>query len=226
MKAVFVADIHGSLKPLIGLAKTLTVMDDLEYVILLGDFSRDFNDPGRNRQDIMDVFNILRGFNVLAIPGNCDQRESVEYFREKGAGLHNCVVSDGRVDIVGLGGGNPTPFNTPFEFSEADIERYLLNLYSHVKDAEKSVMAVHTPPYDTQCDMIGDGSHVGSKAVRAVIERVQPGLVVCSHIHESGGRKDRIGRTDVYNVGRLSDGLALKVDLNDFKADYLSGEDI
>ncbi len=42
--------------------------------------------------------------------------------------------------------------------------------------------------------------HVGSTAVRTIIERYQPLVAVHGHIHESSG-KDKIGKTECFNPG-------------------------
>jgi Icc-related predicted phosphoesterase len=67
---------------------------------------------------------------------------------------------------------------------------------------------VHTPPRGTTCDLIGADRHVGSRAVRAFIERHQPPLFLGGHIHESprvpgGSFRDRIGRSVVVNPGQF-----------------------
>jgi Icc-related predicted phosphoesterase len=42
---------------------------------------------------------------------------------------------------------------------------------------------------------------VGSVAIRAAIERLQPQLAVCGHVHDSWGQTGTIGRTHVVNLG-------------------------
>jgi len=65
----------------------------------------------------------------------------------------------------------------------------------------------HSPPHGTRCDMIGATQHVGSRALRAFIERGQPPLVLSGHIHESprvsSSYRDTIGRTVVVNPGQF-----------------------
>jgi len=71
----------------------------------------------------------------------------------------------------------------------------------------RTVYVLHSPPRDTRCDMIAAGRHVGSRAIRAFVERTQPPLVLSGHIHESprisSSYRDRIGRTVVVNPGQF-----------------------
>jgi hypothetical protein len=69
------------------------------------------------------------------------------------------------------------------------------------------VFVSHSPPRDTACDVVQGGAHVGSRAVRAWIERRQPSLVLSGHIHESprvsGSWRDRLGDAEVVNPGQF-----------------------
>ena len=73
--------------------------------------------------------------------------------------------------------------------------------------ADRTVFVLHSPPRETHCDQIGAGRHVGSRAIRAFIERSQPPLVLCGHIHESprvsSSYRDTLGRTVVVNPGQF-----------------------
>jgi Icc-related predicted phosphoesterase len=73
--------------------------------------------------------------------------------------------------------------------------------------AERTVFVLHSPPRNTHCDQIGAGRHVGSRAIRRFIERRQPPLVLCGHIHESprvsSSYRDTLGRTVVVNPGQF-----------------------
>jgi uncharacterized protein len=68
-----------------------------------------------------------------------------------------------------------------------------------------TVAVIHTPPVHTNCDVLWDGRHVGSKALRSWIEKCQPRLTLHGHIHESPkvtqSFYDRIGATTVTNPG-------------------------
>jgi Icc-related predicted phosphoesterase len=74
-----------------------------------------------------------------------------------------------------------------------------------VADPAHTVAVIHTPPFNTRCDVLFDGRHIGSKAVRSWIEKNQPRLTLHGHIHESPKLSrsfyDRIGATTVINPG-------------------------
>jgi Icc-related predicted phosphoesterase len=74
-----------------------------------------------------------------------------------------------------------------------------------VEDPAHTVAVIHTPPFNTHCDVLFDGRHIGSKAVRSWIEKNQPRLTLHGHIHESpklsGTFFDHIGATTVINPG-------------------------
>ena len=73
-------------------------------------------------------------------------------------------------------------------------------------------MGLHAPPYDTNLDVAPkidwetltvkgqDTAHVGSTAVKEIIQDVQPVLSLHGHIHESRAA-ERIGRTLAINPG-------------------------
>ena len=61
------------------------------------------------------------------------------------------------------------------------------------------------PRASTPLDMVTNGQHVGSKAVRDFIENYQPDICVTGHIHEGKG-EFRIGETLILNPGPLKNG--------------------
>jgi Icc-related predicted phosphoesterase len=104
--------------------------------------------------------------------------------------------------------GTPRGFTVIEDFqsyldSLPGIEQELRSL--QVKDPRHTVAVIHTPPFNTACDVLFDGSHIGSKAVRTWIEKNQPCLTLHGHIHESPRLSrsfcDRIGTTTVINPG-------------------------
>lgn len=114
-------------------------------------------------------------------------------------------------------------FSTPAGVVEASIEELRargtiaedLERVAAQSDPAKTVYVTHSPPWGTRLDRLYDGTPVGSRAVRAFIERRGPPLTLHGHIHESPG-VDRIGDTVCVNPGDSLGGLrAVRVDLAD-----------
>ncbi len=97
-------------------------------------------------------------------------------------------------------------------------------------DLSRSVMLLHTPPYNTALDRAAlDGQaidwvpldvHVGSIALRRLIEKRQPLLTLHGHIHEApritGRWRQRLGRTHMLTGAHDGPELALvRVDTDD-----------
>ena len=88
---------------------------------------------------------------------------------------------------------------------------------------DKAIMLCHSPPYDTRLDRAAlDGKqidhvpldvHVGSIALRRLIETRQPLLTLHGHVHESarlsGAWQDVIGRTRIFTAAHDGPELAL-----------------
>lgn len=155
--------------------------------------------------------------NILAHFGNLDKVEINSYLEDLGINLHGQarLVGDS-ICIVGIGGSNYTPFLTPAEFSEADIAATAEAAYreglDYVRLAEPLhkkkipiLLVSHTPPHNTRLDRIHNGKHVGSTAIRRLIEKYQPALSVVGHIHEAKG-EDTIKDSPIINPGMLRDG--------------------
>jgi Icc-related predicted phosphoesterase len=72
---------------------------------------------------------------------------------------------------------------------------------------ERTLYVLHSPPRNTKCDQIAPGQSVGSRAIRAFLERQQPALSLSGHIHESprvsASYRDTLGRTVVVNPGQF-----------------------
>ena len=102
--------------------------------------------------------------------------------------------------------GGVAPHRFDPERREPTIAGALAALAARTPSRE-TVFILHSPPRDTRCDMIGARAHVGSRAIRAFVERHQPPLVLAGHIHESprvsSSYRDTIGRTVAVNPGQF-----------------------
>ena len=155
---------------------------------------------------------------VLIHPGNDDKFELDEVIKANSYVTYaeESVVSlDGEHEAACLGWSNPTPWNSPRECSEEELMTKLEKLASQVQNVDRSLFCLHCPPYESQIDQaplldkdlrpVMEGGRpklipVGSKSVRAIIEKCQPLLGLHGHIHECRGFMN-IGRTRCMNPG-------------------------
>ena len=155
---------------------------------------------------------------VLLHPGNDDKFELDEVIK---ACPHVVYAEESVVDLDGeheaacLGWSNPTPWNSPRECSEEELMTKLEKMVSQVKNVKEALFCLHCPPFESQIDQaplldknlrpVVEGGRpviipVGSKSVRAIIEKYQPLLGLHGHIHECRGWMN-IGRTQCMNPG-------------------------
>ena len=158
-------------------------------------------------------------------PGNDDKFEIDSTLKDSGhlVNPENRVVElEGGFEMITLGFANPTPWKSPREVSEDELERMIETLASQVKNPQKAIFNLHVPPINTELDKapavtddfeyVREGLsikfiHAGSSAVRNSIERHAPLLGLHGHIHESKGFV-RIGRTLCLNPGsEYADGI-------------------
>jgi len=59
------------------------------------------------------------------------------------------------------------------------------------------VLVLHSPPKG----YLDGARSLGSRALLDAIERVQPRVAVCGHIHESAGEEAQVGETRLFNLG-------------------------
>ena len=199
MKIISFGDIHEDYSNLIPLRDEL---ENADLVIVTGDLTN-FNGRKEAEKVIEEIMKYNK--NILAQLGNLDQPEVNDYLTEKGINLHRNGFIRDDIGIFGVGGSNPTPFNTPTEFSEDEIEAFLLDGVDKVKNAKFKIMVPHMPPKDTKLDIISAGAHVGSQSVRDFILKYKPDIALSGHIHEARG-SDKIENTVAFNAGMFREG--------------------
>lgn len=190
MRLLALPDIHDHAETLDLLAGPLGAAD---VVLLPGDLTH----YSRNAPVVLDA---VRRFNprVYAIPGNWDKPHTLEYLEAQGVSLHRrCVVEEG-VALAGMGGALPFTSRNPMNFTEAEYTAMYEAL--RVPAGVPLVLVSHQPPQGTRCAAARWGMDAGSRALRAYLERAQPLVCFCGHIHE-GVAVDRVGGTLVVNPG-------------------------
>ena len=160
------------------------------------------------------------GYKVYMAPGNDDHFE-VDQIIEDSKTIVNCNnknVMVGDHEMITFSWANPTPWNTPREKTDEELEPMLEELIAMVKDKSNSIFNFHVPPYGFALDLAPELSkdliqaadhkiHVGSMAVTKMIEKYQPLIGLHGHIHESRGAQ-KIKRTLIINPGsEYSEGI-------------------
>jgi Icc-related predicted phosphoesterase len=151
---------------------------------------------------------------LLAVAGNMDSPAIDVRLGELGVSINGRGVVLGDVGVAGASGCPTSPLRTPYELPDEEFAANAATGLETLAGARVRILCPHAPPHGTACDRIRSGAHVGSVALRALIEREQPDLVLCGHIHESRG-EDVIGRTRIANPGPAALGHYALVEVGD-----------
>jgi len=163
-----------------------------DLVIGAGDFCN-------MRQDLAGAMALLSGIAapMVVVPGNAESADELRAAAPHGVTvLHGENVRFDGLGLFGLGYGVP---ETPFGAWSCDLsEGAAAGLLAPCAAAD--ILITHSPPKGVG-DVTSGGVSVGSTAIRDAIERVQPALALCGHIHDSWGAEGVIGATRVVNLG-------------------------
>jgi uncharacterized protein len=158
------------------------------------------------------------GIALFVMLGNDDLPELAEVIAASEAAVdpEDRVLELGEgFTMLSNGWANPTPWDSPRELPEPELEARLERLVAEVPDVSRCLFNLHVPPAGTAIDqapkldealkpVVRGGSiqmgAAGSRAVRNVIERHQPPVALHGHIHESRGVV-KLGRTACINPG-------------------------
>jgi Icc-related predicted phosphoesterase len=150
---------------------------------------------------------------VLALAGNMDSAAIDARLDELGIALDGRGFDLGPVGICGVSAAPRSPLRTPYELDDDELAHRVERAVAAVTDSARTIFCPHAPPSETSCDRLSDGRHVGSAVIRSFVEREQPDLVLCGHIHEARG-EGWIGSSRIVNPGPVSAGHYAVVDVD------------
>jgi len=165
-----------------------------DLVVLCGDLTF----AERSTDNIIGPFK-KRNLKVLIIPGNHETVATADFLAEVYGvkNIHGYSVRYKDVGIFGAGGAN-IGIN---QLSEKEIYDLLKKGFDSIKYLDKRIMVTHVHPSDTRMEKFSQ-FFPGSTGVRKAVEKFQPDILLCSHVHEAEGLEEKIGRTRVINVGK------------------------
>jgi hypothetical protein len=189
MKALVFSDVHGDYRALERLMEI-----EADYYFAAGDLTS----WGRGLDRCGEIMRKRAG-RVYVLPGNHESADQTSRLCQKFGLIHfheQSIEADG-YHIAGFGYSNPTPFNTPGEYTEEEMARRL-NPFALLKPL---VLICHCPPFGTPLDRAREGVHLGSRSVKEFLDRCQPAAFFSGHIHEAAGTEALVGNTRCFSPG-------------------------
>ncbi|WP_108260393.1 metallophosphoesterase family protein [Mangrovicoccus ximenensis] len=188
MKILAFSDLHCDR---IAAERLVEASAEADLVVGAGDFASVHRGLDRTMEAI-------RAFEdkALYVPGN---NETLEALRAatRAPVLHGEAMEIGGVTFAGIGAAvpplPPLPWHS-YDLTEDEAAAMLAPI------GAADVLVCHSPPHGI-ADRLDDGRRIGSTALRAAIERIQPRLVFCGHIHGCWGESGMIGTSRVHNLG-------------------------
>ena len=192
MKILASGDIHNDSRLAERLAEKAE-KEKVDLVILCGDIMQ--FDKGEN---IIGPFKKKKQ-RILFVPGNHESFATADFLAEVYGikNIHGYSVIYNDIGIFGCGGAN-IGLN---QLTEKEIYDYLKKGFEKIKDLKKKIMVTHVHPSGTKMEKL-TSFFPGSSGVKKAIEKFQPDLMLCSHVHEAEGIEEKIGKTKIINVGK------------------------
>ncbi len=190
-KLLLFSDLHANIG---AAAQLVQLAAEADMLVGAGDF-------GNARRGVSIPIEVLKRVNkpAVLVPGNSESAEELNAACAEWPSaivLHGDGVTIEGIRFFGLGGGIPvTPFGAwSYDFTDEEAAVML----SRCEGCD--VLISHSPPLNA-VDLSSNGRRLGSQAIRTAVENIRPQLVVCGHIHASGGKQAHIGTTTVINAG-------------------------
>jgi uncharacterized protein len=191
MHIIFISDLHNHFD-------AIAKLPQADLLIVGGDFTQ----LGTADEVLAAVKRIEAHFpDFVCVGGNMDCPNADDVLRPTGHLLElDKTTVRGCARMRGCGGGNTSPFNTPFEWSDEEMAPRL----AAIPAGEINILVTHAPALNGGADRLPNGIGCGSKALADFLQVAKPVLHLCGHIHEARGIYE-FGETRIVNPGPFGD---------------------
>ena len=161
--------------------------EKVDLVVLAGDVYG----YGKGKGGILKPFAEMKQ-KVLFVPGNCDFDEEVVEMSKVGKNLVGYYVTYNGVGIAGIGSKN-----WKLAHDAEDLAK-VSEVFAKMK-SDKKILVSHLHAEGTLAEFSGVP---GESVLRKVVKEFNPDFLISAHIHEAEGVRDRVGKTEVVQVGK------------------------
>ncbi|MBR4125887.1 MAG: metallophosphoesterase family protein [Victivallales bacterium] len=174
MKILFITDLHGQFD-------ALAKLPSADLLLVGGDLTN-FGIPEEFRMGMQKIEAVFPDFKGVA--GNLDPGMAADEILAEGSHLLSLQEIECKgIRLLGLSGSNLCPRPTPYQWDD----EYMIQQFVNKEDIRIDILVTHAPPHGFGADVIPNGMHVGSHAVKRLAEMTRPRLHLCGHIHEASG---------------------------------------
>jgi Icc-related predicted phosphoesterase len=194
-KILAAGDIHGD-RGLVRKLAEKAKKENVDLIILAGDITMWEEDT----KNLIGPFAKLKK-PVLLLHGNHESLATVDFLSEiyspntKNIHGYSFLTPNKKVGIFGAGGAD---FGMS-PMTEKDFFKTLNKAHKGVEEAKKTIMVTHMHPSKSKAEFSG---FRGSTGITKAIKEFHPDILINAHIHEAGGLREKIGKTEVINVSR------------------------
>jgi len=202
MRILSAGDLHGDS----GLAKKLAQRakdENVDLVILCGDIT----EADEKTDNMIGPF-LKFNKKVLIVPGNHESPATADFLSQVYGikNLHGYSVRfidpHNQNKTVGLFGCSGVNIGI-HQITDNETYDMLKKGNDYLKNVDIKIMVSHIHPAGSKMEkFVTAVKDSGSKALKRAIERFQPDIMLCSHVHEAEGLEEKMGKTKVINVGQ------------------------
>ncbi len=190
MRIFAVSDLHGDFRKAQKLAEQAE-KEKADVVVICGDLFQ----YGIETQGMLKPF-VEKNKEIIIVHGNHDDpilfNSIAKEYNIKNIHGSATIIND--IGFFGCGGAD-----VGWNISEdSEMFYYLEKGFNKIKNAKKKIMITHMHPSETNIEKI---SFKGSKSIRRALEKFEPDIHFCGHIHEAEGMEENVGKTRIISVG-------------------------